>query len=330
MSTLPLDRIDGDARTYRITDRAPDLQLAKSMKTVGLLNPPLLAASPGPLPKTGHTPPQWIVVCGFQRIEAARSLGWKALPARLLPAETSPLACARYAILDNSSQRSLNLMEQAHAYGLLGRVAAPAELPALAAELGLPDNRSFIRKMIALRGMPRLLQKAVRDDTIPLPVALQLRALPPDDALAMAKWFIDLQLNLNQQRQMFTFVSEIGKREHCSPMAILAEDNVQAILARENLQRPQLRQQVLAYLKKRRFPAITQAEEEFATLLKSLKLGERMRLVPPKHFEASNYNLGISFSSMAELRGEAQRLTELLGHPALKRICGRFLGDGPQ
>lgn len=42
-----------------------------------------------------------VVICGNQRLEAAKALGWDALPCKVLPADTEPAKLREYAIKDN-------------------------------------------------------------------------------------------------------------------------------------------------------------------------------------------------------------------------------------
>lgn len=42
-----------------------------------------------------------VVICGNQRLEAAKALGWETLPCKVLPADTDPAKLREYAIKDN-------------------------------------------------------------------------------------------------------------------------------------------------------------------------------------------------------------------------------------
>lgn len=42
-----------------------------------------------------------VVICGNQRLEAAKALGWDTLPCKVLPADTDPAKLREYAIKDN-------------------------------------------------------------------------------------------------------------------------------------------------------------------------------------------------------------------------------------
>lgn len=44
---------------------------------------------------------QFVVIAGNQRLEAAKALGWKTLPCKVLPADTDPAKLREYAIKDN-------------------------------------------------------------------------------------------------------------------------------------------------------------------------------------------------------------------------------------
>jgi ParB family chromosome partitioning protein len=121
---------------------------------------------------------KYTIICGFQRIEAYRLMGRTEITARILPPETPPQACAKFAITDNALQRPLNLIETSRAVCLLSQFfKEPSLLATAASDLGLPVNPSLLRKIGKLCFLPQTIQDGILSDTISLAMALELGEL---------------------------------------------------------------------------------------------------------------------------------------------------------
>lgn len=311
---IDLDRIDGRDNAYRISTDDVAEETVASIESLGLINPPIL------LPRSDtHT-----VVCGFKRIAACRRLGMQHLPARLAPSSTPPSALAALAIADNALQRPLNLMEQARAYGLILAVAdSEEERMHLAAQTGLAANAAIMKKSARLLALPDFIQAGIISETISLAMAFDLGALDPGAARILVGLFEQLKLGLNKQREVLTLAVEICRREGFSLEALFQGGPLQSILANPDWDRNRKTHMLRTYLRQRRFPEISRAENEFAHLCKGLKLGPGIKLSAPKHFEGLVYTLSLSFQNEAELAGHHTTLERILADPRLAKILSR-------
>jgi hypothetical protein len=116
--SVPVERILSEDTLFKISTGKTSEALVASIRLVGLLNPPILIACAG----------GFRIVSGFKRIAAMRQLNSNDIPARLLNPGAAAEYCIRIAIIENSSQRSLNLVEQANAVGLLATFHADSRL----------------------------------------------------------------------------------------------------------------------------------------------------------------------------------------------------------
>ena len=138
IETVKLAGIDCTDNTYRITTETNLDDLTASIKKIGLLNPPLLLEDNS----------EYIIVCGFRRIEACRILGWSQVKARILDPGTQKADCAKIAVTDNALQRPLNLIEQSKSLALIsGFIRDNVVLARELSTLGLPENQSVIKKL---------------------------------------------------------------------------------------------------------------------------------------------------------------------------------------
>jgi ParB-like chromosome segregation protein Spo0J len=311
---VKLSLIDSKDDSLRITTQINVDQLMDSIDCVGMLNLPLLVEK-----KIGYK-----IVCGFRRIEACRQLNWADVEVRVLESGTKQLECVRYAILDNSLQRPLNLMEQSRSIHLLSPFFK--EVSVLGKELsilGLPDNPSIVKKIKSLCHLSESIQNGILSDTISLGMALELGRLHQDAGEGFAKLFGKLKLSLNKQKEILILIKEISYREDIPILQVIKNDRVQKILTNEDLDRNQKIRKIRIYLKQRRFPALTAAENKFQNHLKKLKLGKGTKLIPPDNFEGTTYMLKLFFKNLTELKDRQSSIDALIKNPSLKKILDR-------
>ena len=309
--SINLASIDLEDNTFRITTDTRIEDLILSIKSVGLLNPPIL------IKKTSG----FQIISGFRRISACLSLGMAEIPARIVDSDRKKLECVKFAITENSLQRTLNLIEQSRSFYMLsGFYKDNDHLAGAASVLGLPDNPSIINKIKKICKLSRDIQNGVLSDTISLSMALELEMLEKDEGSAFAVLYEKLKLSLNKQREILTHIKEIAIIENISIINLLTKSHLREIADDKDLDRSQKINKIRLYLKQRRFPEITRAEKELEIKIKKLKLGSNMKLIPPKNFEASAYSLNLQFASIEQLQENKTELEKIIKNPILKDI----------
>ena len=189
---VPLDRIDSEDTTYRITTRSGTADLIASIVDLGVVHAPILQ----PRGK------QRTIVAGFRRIAACRKIQLTEVTAKLLPSDSTEQQRIELAVADNSLQRPLNLIESARSLEMLSRChSGSAELLGAAARLNLPNNPDHVNKLLRLASLSPSLQNAVRDEVIALSMALKLGDLEASVADEWIRIFRDLNVGLNRQRE---------------------------------------------------------------------------------------------------------------------------------
>jgi hypothetical protein len=310
--TVALADIRSETSPFRITTNSDIDDLAGSFKRVGIINPPVL------LPE-GNS---YIVVCGHRRVQTAHSLSWETLTARILPTQDNPLRCVCLAISENSIERPLNLIETSRAFLLLKSVIPDTrERYKVAGDLGLPSNPSIIQKIEPLCRLPENIQNGILSGGIALSNALMLSKLPSKTADSLSAFLIKLKLSLNKQRELIEIIKEISIIEECEVDDILQTEDIQCIMDHPEMDIPRKAGLIRNYLKRRRFPHISNAMDSFQNLKKSLSLGENVFLKPPPGFESNQYHITFSFSDVSELKRHKQTLERLLHDD---RIRGLF------
>ena len=309
--TVPLRQINLQNDDFRITTWEDVEDLLASIRHAGLISPPLLIKQ-----TSGYT-----IVSGFRRVAACRKLGWSEIIARILEPELNHLACLRLAIADNAFQRPLNLIETSRAFQKLSSFSGSLkQLAETASNCGLPTNHSIINKIKNLCLLPLPIQNSILKDTISLSMANELAMLEPDTAVDFARIFEQLKLSLNKQREIVTLIGEIARREDISIRQVLAFETFLHILTDDDLDRGQKGRKIRSFLRQRRFPRIVKTEQNYNAHLKKLKLGQDIKLIPPKEFEGTTYTLNLNFTSLAHLKTIQSMLDKIIQHPSFEKI----------
>jgi ParB family chromosome partitioning protein len=160
-------------------------------------------------------------------------------------------------------------------------------------------------------------------DTLSLSMAMDLKKLAPDCAVAFTQLFDKFKLSLNKQREIMTLVKEIARRDNVSEQQVLEDRQLRDIVLDQDLDRSQKARQLRAYLRQRRFPRIVKAENGFEYQRKQLNLGNDLKLIPPKDFEGTTYTVNMSFSSIAQLKSLHAKIDRMIKHPSLKKVIER-------
>jgi ParB family chromosome partitioning protein len=312
--TVPLSAINLNDRTFLITTDTAHDDLSVSIKSVGLMNPPFLI----------HKASGYRIVTGFRRINACHCLGWPDIDAKVLKPDTPELECVKLAVSDNSFQRPLNLIETSRSISLIRSLIEEDEIfMKTATQLGLPNNLAVLKKMEILCHLPRSIQQGVLSESISLAMALDLGKLKNDAGCIFAEIFDTLKLSLNKQREILTLVEEITVREDLSIQDLFQEKEVKDIIAADDLDRTQKTRNLRQYLKRRRYPEITNAKKNFERCMKKLKLGPGLQLIPPRNFEGQTYALHLYFEKLTDLADRQTTLNRLVQDPDFKFILKR-------
>ena len=311
---IAVSEIDQRGEPFRITTAPVDETLIRSIERLGLLNRPLL------IPRNGR----FTIVCGFRRIAALEALGEKMIRARLLPESTPDQRCLEIAIAENGAERPLNVIEMARGIHGLSLFCRPEERDAAIWEaFNLKSNAGMLKKLRAIQSFPEWVKKSILHGNLDFAVASDLVGSDHNDLSALILYFDRLHLSLSKQREFLTLVKEISRREMISIRDILDDKALKDLLEDPEMEGNQKGSQIRSLLKKRRRPILIRAEERYAGIVKTLKLGPDKSLIPPRDFEGSLFSLSLRFNTIHELAEKVQEVEEMLKNPVFDELISK-------
>ncbi|MBF0241770.1 MAG: ParB N-terminal domain-containing protein [Desulfamplus sp.] len=304
--------------------------LALSIRLTGLINPIVLR----------EIDDKYIVVSGFKRVSAMRSIGMRETPASILSHldfdkdktydfRFYEVQSALIAISDNAFSRQLNVMEQARGVRLLKRFCSSYDIaqnsPAI---FNVNMGESLINMLDDIANMPLSLHELIESDKLSMSSALKFKQYGYDKSLieSFATLFSKIKCSLSKQKEIITNIHEIAAREEISASDLIESKEISQILdsqsdncssnVNDENQKANL---IRSILFNRRYPNLFKAKERFSNNLKMLNLNSGMKsdikLDPPADFEGRDYTITLKFSTVEELAKKANILSALTKNP---------------
>ena len=290
-------------------------QLKASIEAFSVLNPPYLMKD-----SESH----YTVVAGYRRLLAVRELEWSDMVCQVLPDGFPPFKALLLNLHDNLIQRKINEIEKGMVLQRLTRFVEHEQIiTQFMPILDIPANRQTLRLFLGLEELEEPIKVSIAVERLSLRVAGLMMSLGTEDRLKINELFTTLKWSFNQQWEAFHWIIEIASREGHSIEEVINDREVTEILHDDRVSNPQKLKATVRVLKKRRFPSLMKAENEFRKGISALPLPKGVKISLPPFFEGIDYTVEIVFTKGKELR---DRLEKLLHLPGLDKITDFWRG----
>jgi ParB family chromosome partitioning protein len=316
---IEINQIDLNDITFKITTDISTDDLIESIKNVGLISPPILRYT---------ADKRYIVVSGFRRVGACRSLGWQHIDARVVSETQSDLNPLKLAIADNCLNRQLNVIEQSVSISKLS-VFFPDDisLSRESQKIGLNVNPKLLKKLRKINSVDNDLKEKISAGIIPFSIGLELSEMDQSEAIAISKIIEQLHLTLNHQKEIIRLAQEGARLNNVPILDVIKDCNVTDVINDPELDRNQKIKRIRRYLKQIRYPEIVRFETNYLTCLQRMKLPESIQLNPPADFEGNNFSMVLHFQDLKQFKTANDRLNELQDHPDFAKILEKEFED---
>ncbi len=315
LQEVPLERIDIDDETFRISEDLDPVLLQDSLREVGQLHPVTLLARPDSRP---------VIVSGFRRLRALRRAGSSSCLARFLPAEPcSSLEAFRIALWDNVAHRTLAPLEKARALFVLKNscaVSAEEIVSSYLPILGLDSHKNVLHLYLRLHLLDPALRKFVTEGSLAAANAERLAGMSQGAQSAAAALFARARFSASLQRRMLDLAEDLAAMDGTGIENVFAQPEVAGILSNGTLTPFERGEAVFGVLYRRRNPRLSAAESRFKEAKDKLGLPGFIRLAADPYFERPRVHVEFEASSAAGFReigatiqraGQSSALAEL-------------------
>ncbi len=301
---LALTKIDFQDETYLLQPvpcQEPPGPLVASLKRVGILHPPLVdEAEQG----------RYRIISGRNRLLAARKLHFTSCECRVLPANSTPQETFTLLLEEKITFTPPTFVEQAIFFKKISSwldidEAARRFLPLL----GLEAHPSQAKKLLRLNNLEEVIQETLHEGGLDPKVAWELEKFPFLDRMALFEIMMTLKLSVGNQKKITLISREVAVRSKTTIAAFLANDQCQEILNNTELNPPQKTSHFMAWLQKKQFPLLSQAEQDFKDFCRSLHLPPGASVQHAPFFEKDEISLTLTFKNREELLEKMPQLT---------------------
>ncbi len=291
---------------WLVSGQEPDSGFVATIAKFGVVQPVLVTERDS----------AWLLVCGWKRIQACRSLG---LPIPCLPIIADDLACAEIYLHCNAQQLRNGPTALAWARYIFSRLPREkAEEFCVSSLQPLLGTKNW-RCLQSWMGLDGDWDELIARGQVPFELGPALAALEPRESRELLPLFWHSAWSLNKARQVVTWIAELGKKRGQSIQDLLRETGILDILNRD-LSPKDAQQAVVHQIRWARFPVLSRLEQEFARLQKEVAGKTAWRLQPQQHFETNGLILQTSIRSQAEAEQVLTELESIVHSSALDRI----------
>jgi len=287
--TMGLDRIDLDDRTY-LVPCYDDLQpLTQSIRTVGIINPPVVQERPDR---------RFQPVLGRRRLKAASQARIDSVEVKALALDVPESEAYALAFWDNVAQRPLDKAATAYVVMRLLQlfprdVAARQFFPAL----GIPAMGPKIDRLQAIGSLEKNVLERLALGRINEKTAALLALMKPEERQRLVKLAQDLGLNVNKTEEALTALFDVSAHTGREIEALLDEEQARRILENRELPVPEKAAQFRALLQEWKFPEIAEREAEFRRRFSSLADRSHVSIRPSPGFENERCSIQVDVDS---------------------------------
>lgn len=305
-----LNQIDDSPGPYCMSYGFDTTQLTDSIRRIGLINSPILVRK-----GEGGNEIEFVVVAGFRRVKALKTLGETHIPCRVLPPETSPRKCLLINLYENLTIRNFNPVEKGMALvRLLEWVPAKEVIKTFMPLFDLPSHEETLHLFVQIEtAFERHAKDLLACGDLSTKAAKLLLEMDSAAREKFCCYFSIIKFSKNQQTQFIDFIHDLSHIEDNAIPRLLDDPELTDIRDDGQMNNPQKARALIMRLRSRRLPHLVKAEKGFKRMVEKLALPAGYQITPPPFFEGPHYRLEISFENGRDLMEKLLILVEKEG-----------------
>lgn len=286
--------------------------LANSIKNTGLIYLPLLR------PVNNNS---YIVISGFNRINALIKNNISRTMAVIVPEKTSDLDCFKKAIAAIAFKRPLTHAELIVCIKRLTPLCDLKKIEDMAPDVfNFQLNEKFIKDLCRIGNLPDPCLNLIHKEHLTIKSAGRLTDFNPQTTTAFLDLFSKIKASSSKQMEIITHMTEITARDGISIEKLYRDEQFQKILLNPDVPMGIKTNEIRQFLYQRRFPTIFNMRREVQNQINRLKLGSTMKFVPPENFEGRQYSLSFTAKNMEEFKAHLKKLNTINEDTVLEQI----------
>lgn len=164
--------------------------------------------------------------------------------------------------------------------------------------LGLSSGTKILQDHLALLTLPIEVQNILARDNTPLKTALLLTHFAHNEAIMLIHLSQIMRWNANKQREVFTLLWEICRRDQTNILEILQRPDIETFTQAENPSR--FAEELRSHIQDIKNPCSSATQQEFQDLLHSITWPTFVQIQPSPNFEQSKVHFEFDVTNLAQ------------------------------
>ena len=315
-TTIDLHKIELKDDRFRISYFVSIEDLIESIKTAGLINPPVLS----------FREERPVIVSGWRRVLACRKLSFKSIPV-FISGEMDDLEAFELTVYENLSIRKYSIVEKAEilkkikGFGAGEKEIVRKYLPLL----DIPPLLKYLDPYLKIVEFELELKKLIHSRNTDFNVLKLLAGFSSPERTLLLPYI--LPLGKNKQRALVNNIYELSRKEGMSATDILSLPDVGKISEDEKLSPLQKAERLCSLLEDKRYPVLNSWNNAFDKVLKGLNISSGIVVTPPAFFEKEDISLNFSFKNREEFLKKLSELRKIADSKGFSGFFKHFSDD---
>jgi len=311
---IPLAEIDAENELFRISEELDCASILDSVRESGQLNPLVVREQDS----------RKVIVCGFRRFRALRTLGLPRALAWVFPeAEYIPARLFNLALGDNLSHRQLDPLEKARVLFKLQQSFGASDITIVQdylPRLGLNPHESVLHRYILIHGTSAALRNCAKEGRLTHASIETIAQMTPEMQDRIAAIMGKIRLSASLQKKVLQLLDDIAGMAGDRPGALLAGPEIAAIADDTRLSPFQRGERVYEFLYRLRNPRLSTALDRFLAHKDMLQLPSSIRMTAHPFFEEPGLHVEFDATDIGRFRFLVSALQEAAQRPELNDL----------
>lgn len=309
LENIKLDSININDDRFRISYYFDLYTLIHSISKIGLIHPPLITYRKGDA----------IIVTGWKRVLACRSLNFTSIPCFVFDSEDD-LKAFRLCLEENLSFRSFALLEKAQILSRLIQLGVPedAVVKDHLSLLEIPQTLIHLDTYLRIASLDPETKEVIHSKNMVFPVVQLLTGYSEEDRQILLSFLNPL--GQNKQREFLQNLLEITKRDRISVQNILTGEDAQKITSDQNLSPHQKAEEIRNLVQRKRYPTLSTWKDTFKSQKKELEWPDDIKIEPSPFFEGQEFFVQFTFKDIEEYRKKLAKLNQVASDEKISQL----------
>jgi ParB family chromosome partitioning protein len=313
LKDIHISDIDISDERYRISPESENIAfLARSIKEMGLVNPPVVR----PMDDG-----KFILVSGFNRIKAFQHNNESKVRVRSTGTEIDDYHCLLFAVAALAFRRPLTQVELIISVKRLSRYLDRENLAKMSpAVFNTQLAQGFIDDLMNIGTLPDPALDLIHIGQLSLKSAKRISHLDMDGIFFFLDIFSKIRASASVQLELIQNILETAAREGVPPKSLFQELNLPNPLDDETADMAVKTHCFRTLVFEQRYPVLARTRQRVQDKIASIKLPGAIKFIPPENFESRKYAISLTVKNYDEFRKHIQHLTDALENKTLREI----------